>query len=140
MATPPGRLVYTQMLNARGGIECDLTVARLAEDAYYIVTGTGFATHDFAWIARHLPEACDARLIDVTSAFAVLSVMGPRARDVLARVTDDDVSNAALPVRHAGARSASPARRCARCASPMSASSAGSCTCRSSWRSPSTTR
>ena len=52
---PPGTLTYTQMLNARGGIECDLTVARLAEDAYYIVTGTGFATHDFDWIAPQHP-------------------------------------------------------------------------------------
>ena len=94
---PPGRVVYTQMLNTQGGIECDLTVTRLAPDAYYIVTGTGFATHDFAWIARHLPEPADARLLDVTSAFAVLPVMGPLARDLLARVTADDVSNAAFP-------------------------------------------
>jgi sarcosine dehydrogenase len=93
----PGRVVYTQMLNAQGGIECDLTVTRLALDAYYIVTGTGFATHDFAWIARHLPEPADTHLLDVTSAFAVLPVMGPLARDLLARVTDDDVSNKALP-------------------------------------------
>jgi sarcosine dehydrogenase len=94
---PPGRVVYTQMLNAQGGIECDLTVTRLAPDAYYIVTGTGFATHDFSWIARHLPEPADARLLDVTSAFAVLPVMGPLARDLLARVTADDISNKALP-------------------------------------------
>jgi 4-methylaminobutanoate oxidase (formaldehyde-forming) len=47
-----GRLTYTQMLNSRGGIECDLTVARLADDHYYIVSGTGFRTHDFAWIAK----------------------------------------------------------------------------------------
>jgi sarcosine dehydrogenase len=93
----PGRVIYTQMLNARGGIECDLTVTRLAQDAYYIVTGTGFATHDFAWIARYLPEPADARLLDVTSAFAVLPIMGPLARDLLARVTSDDVSNATLP-------------------------------------------
>jgi sarcosine dehydrogenase len=90
-------VVYTQMLNAKGGIECDLTVARLAEDAYYIVTGTGFATHDFAWIARNLPDGADARLLDVTSAFAVLPAMGPLTRDLLARVTSYDVSNAALP-------------------------------------------
>jgi 4-methylaminobutanoate oxidase (formaldehyde-forming) len=94
---PPGRVVYTQMLNVRGGIECDLTVTRLAEDAYYIVTGTGFATHDFAWIRRHVPEPADARLIDVTSAFAVLPLMGPRVRDLLQQVAADDVSNAALP-------------------------------------------
>jgi 4-methylaminobutanoate oxidase (formaldehyde-forming) len=89
-------VVYTQMLNANGGIECDLTVTRLATDAYYIVSGTGFATHDFAWIRRHLPGGADARLLDVTSAFAVLPVMGPLARDLLAGVTSDDVSNAAL--------------------------------------------
>ena len=62
ISRPPGTLTYTQMLNARGGIECDLTVARLAEDAYYIVTGTGFATHDFAWIGRNIPAGLDARL------------------------------------------------------------------------------
>ena len=94
---PPGTLVYTQMLNKRGGIECDLTVSRLAEDTYYIVTGTGFATHDFAWIRANIPDRLDARLIDVSSAYAVLSLMGPRARDVLASVTDTDVSNAAFP-------------------------------------------
>jgi 4-methylaminobutanoate oxidase (formaldehyde-forming) len=85
------------MLNRRGGIECDLTVSRLAEDAYYIVTGTGFATHDFAWIKANISDGLDARLIDVTSAHAVLALMGPRARDVLAATTDTDVSNAAFP-------------------------------------------
>jgi 4-methylaminobutanoate oxidase (formaldehyde-forming) len=97
VAKPPGSLVYTQMLNQRGGIECDLTVSRLAEDEYYIVTGTGFATHDFAWIRANIRDGLDARIVDVTSAYAVLSLMGPRARDVLAAVTDADVSNAAFP-------------------------------------------
>ena len=97
VAKPVGSLVYTQMLNQRGGIECDLTVSRLAEDSYYIVTGTGFATHDFAWISANIRDGLDARLIDVTSAYAVLSLMGPRARDVLQAVTDADVSNAAFP-------------------------------------------
>jgi 4-methylaminobutanoate oxidase (formaldehyde-forming) len=83
----PGRLTYTQMLNSRGGIECDLTVARLAEDHYYIVTGTGFRTHDFAWIADHIPESSDAKLIDVTEQWGTLSLMGPKSRDVLSRVT-----------------------------------------------------
>jgi 4-methylaminobutanoate oxidase (formaldehyde-forming) len=85
------------MLNARGGIECDLTVGRLSETDYYIVTGTGFATHDFDWIARSIPNGLDARLVDVTSSHAVLSVMGPRSRDVLQSLTDDDLSNAAFP-------------------------------------------
>jgi len=97
VARPPGRLTYTQMLNARGGIECDLTVARLEEDAYYIVTGTGFATHDFHWIARNVPAGLDARLVDVTSSNAVLALMGPRARAILAALAEEDVSDAAFP-------------------------------------------
>jgi 4-methylaminobutanoate oxidase (formaldehyde-forming) len=97
VAKPPGHLVYTQMLNAKGGIECDLTVGRLSESEYYLVTGTGFATHDFDWISRSIPDGLDARLIDVTSANAVLSVMGPRARDILQGLTEDDLSNNAFP-------------------------------------------
>jgi 4-methylaminobutanoate oxidase (formaldehyde-forming) len=106
---PPGTVVYTQMLNARGGIECDLTVTRLAEDAFYIVTGTGFATHDLSWIERNVPAGMDVRLLDVTSAFAVLPLMGPQARALLQQASADDVSNEALPfgswreVRIAGA-------------------------------------
>jgi sarcosine dehydrogenase len=97
VAKPPGHLVYTQMLNDRGGIECDLTVGRLSETEYYIVTGTGFATHDFDWISRSIPAGLDARLIDVTSSHAVLAVMGPRSRDVLQGLTDHDISNAGFP-------------------------------------------
>jgi sarcosine dehydrogenase len=97
VARPPGHLVYTQMLNDRGGIECDLTVGRLSETEYYIVTGTGFATHDFDWISRSIPEGRDARLIDVTSSNSVLSVMGPRSRDVLQALTEHDMSNAGFP-------------------------------------------
>ena len=97
VAKPPGHLVYTQMLNDRGGIECDLTVARLSPAEYYVVTGTGFATHDFDWIARGIPDGLDARLIDVTSAYAVLSVMGPRSRDVLQALTEHDMSNDGFP-------------------------------------------
>ena len=97
VAKPPGHLVYTQMLNARGGIECDLTAGRLSEDEFYIVTGTGFATHDFDWISRSIPQGLDARLVDVTSSTSVLAVMGPRSRDVLATLTDDDLSNAGFP-------------------------------------------
>jgi len=97
VARAPGRVVYTQMLNAKGGIECDLTVTRLDSVGFYIVTGTGFATHDADWIRRHLPDDGDVRLIDVTAAHAVLTLMGPRARDILAAVTADDVSDAAIP-------------------------------------------
>ncbi|MBI2718355.1 MAG: FAD-dependent oxidoreductase [Rhizobiales bacterium] len=92
-----GRLAYTQMLNSRGGIECDLTVARLAEDRFYIVTGTGFRTHDSAWIADHVKPGLEARLEDVTEAWGTLSLMGPAAREVLAKVTKADVSNGGFP-------------------------------------------
>ncbi|EIE52066.1 FAD dependent oxidoreductase [Citreicella sp. 357] len=93
---PVGTLTYTQMLNDRGGIEADLTVVRTGPDAFYIVTGTGFATRDFDWIRRGLLDA-NAQLIDVTSGYAVLSLMGPRARDILSAVTWADLSNAAFP-------------------------------------------
>ncbi len=101
VAREPGRLTYTQMLNSRGGIECDLTVARLADDHFYIVTGTGFRTHDSAWIRDHIPAEADAKLSDVTEEWGTLSLMSPRARDVLAAVTGDDVvSNSAFPFGH----------------------------------------
>ncbi|NOD88309.1 MULTISPECIES: FAD-dependent oxidoreductase [unclassified Ruegeria] len=90
---PVGALVYTQMLNDKGGIECDLTVGRVAHDEFYIITGTGFATHDFDWINRNIPEGMNCQLFDITSSNAVLSLMGPKARDILAAVTRDDVSN-----------------------------------------------
>jgi 4-methylaminobutanoate oxidase (formaldehyde-forming) len=96
---PMGRLTYTQLLNSRGGIEADLTVARIAEDRFYIVTGTGFRTHDLGWIADHLPQG-DVRIDDVTEGWGTLSLMGPRAREVLSAVTEADVSNAAFPFGH----------------------------------------
>ena len=100
VSKPAGRLTYTQLLNTRGGIEADLTVARLAEDRFYIVTGTGFRTHDLGWIEDHIGEDLDARLTDVTEAFGTLSLMGPKARDVLEKVTAANVSHAAFPFGH----------------------------------------
>jgi 4-methylaminobutanoate oxidase (formaldehyde-forming) len=93
VAKPVGSLVYTQMLNDKGGIECDLTVVRIAEDEYYITTGTGFATHDFDWIRRNIPAGMNVQLFDITSANAVLSLMGPKSRAILEAVTRSDVSN-----------------------------------------------
>lgn len=101
VSKPAGRLTYTQLLNSRGGIECDLTVARLAEDLFYIVTGTGFRTHDSAWIAEHVPAGFAAELRDVTEDYGTLSLMGPLAREILQQVTDADCSNAAFPFGHA---------------------------------------
>ena len=100
VSKPAWRLTYTQLLNTRGGIEADLTVARLAEEQFYIVTGTGFRTHDLAWISDHIPSGLDAKLMDVTEQFGTLSLMGPNARKVLEAVTTADVSNAAFPFGH----------------------------------------
>jgi len=94
---PIGSLTYTQMLNGKGGIECDLTIARVAEDEFYIVTGTGFATRDFNWINSNIPAGMNCQLFDVTSSNAVLSLMGPKARDILRQVTRADISNRAFP-------------------------------------------
>jgi sarcosine dehydrogenase len=75
-------------LNSRGGIECDLTVVRLGEIDFYIVTGTGFRTHDFHWINDHIERSMDARLVDVTEDFGTLSLMGPNARTILKEISD----------------------------------------------------
>ncbi|MGE3873195.1 MAG: FAD-dependent oxidoreductase [Parvibaculaceae bacterium] len=100
VARPVNRLIYTQMLNSRGGIECDLTVARLADDHFYIVTGTGFRTHDLAWIRDHIKPGLEARIEDVTEGWGTLSVMGPKARTVIASTTRADMSNTAFPFGH----------------------------------------
>lgn len=97
VSKPPGHLIYTQLLNSRGGIESDVTVARLGADEFTITTGTAFVEHDRHWIERNLPDDADVAVIDVTSSRAVLGLMGPRARDVLAALTDEDISNDAFP-------------------------------------------
>ncbi len=84
-----GRITYTQMLNRRGGIECDFTVTRLGEELFSIVTGTAFGQHDAAWIRRHLPDDGSVAVADVTSRWACFALWGPRARDILAPLTPD---------------------------------------------------
>ena len=92
MDVPIGKMVYTPMLNARGGIESDLTVMRQAQDRFLIVTGSAQAVRDFDWINRHIGQGEHAVLTDVSAMFCVLSVMGPKARELLARVSPDDLS------------------------------------------------
>jgi glycine cleavage system T protein len=92
-----GQITYTQMLNGRGGIECDFTVARLAEDRFSIVTGTAFGNHDREWMRRHLPDGDEVRIRDVTSQWACFGVWGPRAREVLQPLTPQDLGNEAFP-------------------------------------------
>jgi glycine cleavage system aminomethyltransferase T/glycine/D-amino acid oxidase-like deaminating enzyme len=94
---PVGSIVYTSMLNSRGGIECDFTVTRLARDRFFIVTGTAFGNHDLGWIRKHAPDDGSVTVADVTSSSACLGLWGPLARDILAPLTTDDVSDAAFP-------------------------------------------
>jgi glycine cleavage system T protein len=94
VAKPVGSVVYTSMLNGRGGIECDFTVTRLAEDRFRIVTGTAFGRHDLAWIRSHAPLDGSVHVADVTSAYACLGLWGPRARDVLQPLTTASLANA----------------------------------------------
>jgi len=97
VAREVGRITYTQLLNPRGGIECDFTVSRLDEDRFGIVTGTAFAQHDLAWIARHAPSDGSVVLEDVTSMYACYGIWGPRAREILQPLTSSDLSGEAFP-------------------------------------------
>jgi glycine cleavage system T protein len=97
VALEPGRILYTPWLNERGGIEADLTVTRLAEDAFLIVTSAAAQTRDFHWLKRHIPGDAHAFATDVSSGFAVLALMGPDSREVLAGLTTADLANAAFP-------------------------------------------
>jgi 4-methylaminobutanoate oxidase (formaldehyde-forming) len=92
----PGVAVYTQLLNQRGGIEADLTVTRVAEDAFRVVTGTAFGRRDGDWIRRHLPDDGSVEVVDVTAARACYCLWGPLAREILQPLTDDDLSHEAF--------------------------------------------
>jgi 4-methylaminobutanoate oxidase (formaldehyde-forming) len=99
VARDVGAITYTSMLNERGGIECDFTVTRLAEDRFRIVTGTAFGRHDLAWIASHAPD--DVSVEDVTSRFACLGIWGPSARDILQPLTATALGTDAFPYMRA---------------------------------------
>lgn len=94
---PLGKLVYTHMLNHRGGIETDVTVNRIAEDRYLIISSATTHPRDKAWIERHITGGQNVTLTDVTSGYTVLSLQGPRSRDILSRLTDAELSNKAFP-------------------------------------------
>jgi heterotetrameric sarcosine oxidase gamma subunit len=97
IAVPPGRTVYTQWLNRKGGIEADLTVTRLGETSFIVVTSTATVRRDLAWLQRNTPDGAHCVALDVTGGEACLALMGPRAREVLAPLTTADLSNAAFP-------------------------------------------
>jgi glycine cleavage system aminomethyltransferase T/glycine/D-amino acid oxidase-like deaminating enzyme len=91
VAREVGQITYTQMLNRRGGIECDFTVTRVAAETFQIVTGTAFGNHDAGWIRRHLPHDGSVRLSDVTSRWACFALWGPKAPEILTPLTSDEL-------------------------------------------------
>ncbi len=94
---PVGTVVYGPMLNERGGFECDITVTRMARDQYFIVTAAGTPVRDLDFIQRRIPADAGATITDVTHGYAMLAVMGPRSRDLISEITDDDLSNDGFP-------------------------------------------
>ena len=99
---PAGVIVYTAMLSPRGGIMCDLTITRLGEDRFWVVTGGAVGRHDIAWMRRHLPDDGSVVLTDLTSSLCCLGVWGPLARDLVGARSDDDLSNEAQAYMRAG--------------------------------------
>ena len=106
-----GAVVYTQLLNARGGIEADLTIMQPTEGTFYVVTGSGFGVRDGGWIRKHMPRNGSVAFKDVTSAYGVINLCGPRARDVLEPRDRERRLQRGLPVHDAAAGSASAMRR-----------------------------
>jgi glycine cleavage system T protein len=99
---PAGVIVYTAMLSPRGGIMCDLTITRLGEDRFWVVTGGAVGRHDIAWMRRHLPDDGSVALTDLTSSLCCLGVWGPLARDLVGARSEDDLSNEAQAYMRAG--------------------------------------
>ncbi len=94
---PVGRVVYTPWLNERGGMESDVTIARLAESEFLVVTAGVQKVRDFAWLRRHAAGSGNACISDVSSGYTTLSIMGPRSRELLSRVSPADLSDTAFP-------------------------------------------
>jgi 4-methylaminobutanoate oxidase (formaldehyde-forming) len=101
VARDVGRIVYTQLLNMRGGIECDLTVTRLGEDRFRLVTGTAFGRHDLSWLRQHAPDDGTVQVHDVTSQLACFGLWGPAARTVLQPLTRTSLASADFPYMRA---------------------------------------
>jgi glycine cleavage system aminomethyltransferase T/glycine/D-amino acid oxidase-like deaminating enzyme len=94
-----GAITYTQMLNRRGGIECDFTVTRVAQELFSIITGTAFGNHDLSWIARHAPADGSVRCADVTARWACFALWGPAAREILEPLCDEPLDFAYMQMR-----------------------------------------
>ena len=93
----PGRIVYTQLCNEKGGIEADLTIVHSDHQTFLVVTGSGFGVRDRQWIESHIDNGADVRIRDVTNSYATINICGPASRAVLQAVSDDDLENEAFP-------------------------------------------
>ncbi|RLB93847.1 MAG: hypothetical protein DRH26_02790, partial [Deltaproteobacteria bacterium] len=94
---PIGSVIYTQLCNKRGTIEADLTIIRTSEDKFFVITGTSFGLHDSQWIKNHMPDDGSVFITDVTSAYAMINVIGPNSRKLLEKIVPQDISNKAFP-------------------------------------------
>jgi len=97
MDKPIGSATYTQFLNTRGGVEADVTVTRIAQDKFWVVTGSGFIGNDLAWLQMKSQPGENVTLRDITLDYACLALWGPSSREVLSKVTPDEVTNKAFP-------------------------------------------
>jgi glycine cleavage system aminomethyltransferase T/glycine/D-amino acid oxidase-like deaminating enzyme len=97
VAQPVGKVVYTALLNQGGGIRADLTITRLSADRFWVLTGGGSGMLDLAWLQQHAPEDGSVQIRDITSQYGTLGLWGPKAREVLQSVCENDVSNEAFP-------------------------------------------
>ncbi|MCJ7702386.1 MAG: FAD-dependent oxidoreductase [Anaerolineales bacterium] len=98
---PVETVVYTQCLNTRGGIECDFTVTRLQSDRFLIITGTALGQHDLSWLRLNIPEDGTVEIEDVSSAYGCIGLWGPKARTILEKVTNADITNESFPYMRA---------------------------------------
>ena len=127
-----GKVVYTPVLTPSGGFRSDLTIMRLGDEHFRVVTGGAHGMADLKWFRDHLPEDGTAQIVDLTSSWTTLGLWGPRARDIL-RELDRATTSRTRASRSPPAVTSRWGRcACSRRASPTSATSAGSCTCRSS--------
>ena len=94
---PPGKVVYSQWLNPRGGMESDVTVSRLADNSYLLISSPPSQVRDAYWLKRHIPDGADISIVDVTASYAMLALMGPKSREMLQTLTDFDLSSREFP-------------------------------------------
>lgn len=94
---PVGSVTYTQLCNERGAIESDLTIVRICEETFWLITGTSFGLHDSEWVKKHMPEDRSVLMRDITSAYAMINVIGPKSRDLLKKVCYEDIANEVFP-------------------------------------------